>query len=256
MQIQWKFCAMVVHKHWWMGGGGGGGGGGDEGHVLNMPLSRKRGYDLIWFSIVNPPPPPPRPKVVKTIVSFSYQLVLAGSEDSKWGSPPQKKKKPESTPVHLKVNVSLNFLTRYMRNRKRLPCYLCDTMTSRNQGGSRIFIFGGAQKIVCVHAHHEHEARCPLRQGSRARLRSLEALSVFDALLCYIWALSLSILMQNGIKKPKVNQISRGGGGGGACAYCTPPPPCKSTIGNSCALWLVWGKKLPPGMCCLTTRGS
>ena len=25
---------------------------------------------------------------------------------------------------------------------------------------------GGAQKIMCAHAHHEREARCPLRPGS------------------------------------------------------------------------------------------
>ena len=35
---------------------------------------------------------------------------------------------------------------------------------------------GGEQKIMCVYAHHEREARSPLRLRSRARLRALEAL--------------------------------------------------------------------------------
>ena len=35
---------------------------------------------------------------------------------------------------------------------------------------------GGAQKIMCPHAHYEREIRSPFRQGSRARLRALEAL--------------------------------------------------------------------------------
>ena len=29
---------------------------------------------------------------------------------------------------------------------------------------------------MCAHAHHERDAQSPLRQGSRARLRALEAL--------------------------------------------------------------------------------
>ena len=45
---------------------------------------------------------------------------------------------------------------------------------------------GGAQKIMWVHAHHELEARSPLRPGSRARLKlkALEALGVFDGFSC------------------------------------------------------------------------
>ena len=38
---------------------------------------------------------------------------------------------------------------------------------------------GGAQKIMCAHAHYERETRSSFRQGSRARLRALEALWVF-----------------------------------------------------------------------------
>ena len=38
---------------------------------------------------------------------------------------------------------------------------------------------GGAQKIMCPHSHYERETRSPYRQGSRARLRALEALWVF-----------------------------------------------------------------------------
>ena len=46
---------------------------------------------------------------------------------------------------------------------------------------------GGAKAYKCaLHAHHEREARSPLRPGSRARLKALEALGVFDALLCYL----------------------------------------------------------------------
>ena len=41
---------------------------------------------------------------------------------------------------------------------------------------------GGAQKIICANAHYEREIRSPFRQGSRARLRALEALGVFNAL--------------------------------------------------------------------------
>ena len=51
--------------------------------------------------------------------------------------------------------------------------------------GSRI-PFRGVKKMMCAHAHHEREARGPLRPGSSARLRALEALRVFYALLCYL----------------------------------------------------------------------
>ena len=77
--------------------------------------------------------------------------------------------------------------------------------------GSRIFIGGGgggAQKIMRAHAHREHKTRSPLRPGPcRARLRALEALGVL-MLSRAIWALFVSILIQNGIKKkPIVDQI-------------------------------------------------
>ena len=59
----------------------------------------------------------------------------------------------------------------------RFPCYFL------SQGGSRIFISGGGgggggQKIMCALAHHEREARSPLRPGSRAHW-TLEALGGF-----------------------------------------------------------------------------
>ena len=39
---------------------------------------------------------------------------------------------------------------------------------------------GGAQTIIMrTHAHHEREAQRPLRPGSRARFRALEALGFF-----------------------------------------------------------------------------
>ena len=43
-----------------------------------------------------------------------------------------------------------------------------------------IFMGGGGAKIMCGHAHHEREARRPLRPGSRAPL------GFFDALSCYL----------------------------------------------------------------------
>ena len=47
------------------------------------------------------------------------------------------------------------------------------------------FFWGGAQKIMWQHANHKLKAQSPLRPGSRAHLRALEALWVFNALLCY-----------------------------------------------------------------------
>ena len=60
--------------------------------------------------------------------------------------------------------------------------YLCEYYCGfalKNRRGSRISFRGGggAQKIMCT--HHEREARSPLRPGSRARLRALEALGGF-----------------------------------------------------------------------------
>ena len=51
-----------------------------------------------------------------------------------------------------------------------------------HQGRIQDFHLGGAQKIICANAHYEREIRNPFRQGSRARLRALEALGVFNAL--------------------------------------------------------------------------
>ena len=65
--------------------------------------------------------------------------------------------------------------------------YQSSTLLSiRHRGGSRIFIGGGGgvQKIMCVHTHHEREARSLLRLGSR--LIALEALGCIDALSCYL----------------------------------------------------------------------
>ena len=44
------------------------------------------------------------------------------------------------------------------------------------RGGSRIFMGGGSANYYVRAKHHEREARSPLRPGSRARLRALEAL--------------------------------------------------------------------------------
>ena len=69
-----------------------------------------------------------------------------------------------------------------------------------------------AQNIMYTHAHHEREARSPLRLGSRTRVRALEALGVFDALSCY-----LSLIFKHSDtkwdKKSTVDQILGGWGG-------------------------------------------
>ena len=73
------------------------------------------------------------------------------------------------------------------------------------RGGYRIVMGegGGGGEIMRAHAHHEARSPNPLRQGSRARLRALEALNGFDALLCY-----LSLIFKHSDTK-----------------CCTPPPP-------------------------------
>ena len=83
------------------------------------------------------------------------------------------------------------------------------------------FFLGGAQNIMCMHAHHKHEDWSPLRPGSRTRLRALEALGVL-MLSRAIWAL-LSILIQNGIKKQNIADHLFFGGGGGGGPPATPP---------------------------------
>ena len=50
-------------------------------------------------------------------------------------------------------------------------------------GADQGFSFRGAQKIMCVHSHHERSPKSLIiRPGSMTRLRALEALRVFDAL--------------------------------------------------------------------------
>ena len=61
---------------------------------------------------------------------------------------------------------------------------------------------GGEAQKMCVDAHHEHGAQCLLRPGSRARLKALEALRVFDDLSSYLSLISKhSDTIQSGIKK-------------------------------------------------------
>ena len=67
------------------------------------------------------------------------------------------------------------------------------------QGRIQDFHLGGAQKIICANAYYERKLRSPFRQGSRARLRALEALGFFNAPYSAIWALCLSMLIQNGL---------------------------------------------------------
>ena len=68
--------------------------------------------------------------------------------------------------------------------------------------------------------------RTHFRQGSRARLRTLEALC-FNALSCYIWALFLSILIRKIWLKNILDPILGGGG-----AHLLHPPRI-----SHCYLW-------------------
>ena len=47
------------------------------------------------------------------------------------------------------------------------------------RGGSRIFIFRGAQRIIVAARTLRTENRTHIRQGSRARVRALGALGLF-----------------------------------------------------------------------------
>ena len=73
---------------------------------------------------------------------------------------------------------------------------------------------GGAEKIMCAHAHAHHD------WGPGPLIRALEALGVLMVSPA-IWALFLSILIQNGIRQNTVYiYIFWGGGVGGGC--CAP----------------------------------
>ena len=74
-----------------------------------------------------------------------------------------------------------------------------------------------------VHTHYERETRGPLRPGSRAHLRALEALWVFYALSCY-----LSLSLKHSDTKWDINNIVDQSLGEG----CTPvaPPPLNSPL--------------------------
>ena len=88
-----------------------------------------------------------------------------------------------------------------------------------------IYWGGGGAKDYVRDAQHEREARSPLRPGSRARLRALEALEIFGALSCYLSVIFGSILRKKLNKKPKTLYRSKTlffGGGGRAGAYCAP----------------------------------
>ena len=82
---------------------------------------------------------------------------------------------------------------------------------NRTRGGSRILLGGGGgRESLCAPTHNARaKPRSPLRPGSRARLRTLAALGVFDTLSCYLSHI-LRILIQNGIKKYSIK--FKGGG--------------------------------------------
>ena len=102
------------------------------------------------------------------------------------------------------------------------------------RGGSRIFIWegGGAQKIMCGHSiefihtpvslWHARisQARSPLRPGSRARLKALEALG-FYILSNAIWGHFYAFRYKMGFFK----KVDRNLGGASPCLLHHPPPP-------------------------------
>ena len=65
---------------------------------------------------------------------------------------------------------------------------------------------------MCMHIHHKGEAH----------LRALEALGIFNALLCYLSLIFKRSETKRG-KKHIVDQILGRGGGGGACTPVVPP---------------------------------
>ena len=81
--------------------------------------------------------------------------------------------------------------TRFNQNRgPENHVFVIDVWSPIQTGaGPGFFIFRGALKIMCVHAHYEREARRPLRPGSRALKWALEALGFFFyyySLSCYL----------------------------------------------------------------------
>ena len=103
--------------------------------------------------------------------------------------------------------------------------------TNRSQGRIQEFHVGGVQKIMCPHAHYERKTELTFDRGpgsSRAVLVLSRA----------IWALFLSILIKNWIKKHSWSNFR------GACASCTPldPPlgahlPLGTTLITWCNTW-------------------
>ena len=99
------------------------------------------------------------------------------------------------------------------------------------QGRIQDFHLGeGAQKIMSGHAHHEREARSSLRPGSRARLRALEPLGGFDALLCYM----SQIFKHSDTKWDLKNTVSNFRGA--RLLPPAPPPPSNSATGGNTVL--------------------
>ena len=95
--------------------------------------------------------------------------------------------------------------------------YKHNIVSSTHQGRIQDFHWGrgggGAQKIMCVHGHHESEAQSSLLPGGGG-WKLLGVLMLSNA----IWALFLSILIQNGIKKQ--NMVGKIWGRARAC--CAP----------------------------------
>ena len=77
---------------------------------------------------------------------------------------------------------------------------------------------GGAQEIMSANAHYERKTRSAFRQGSRARLRALEAPWLFYALSCYLSLISKHSDTKFDKKTQSIKFKFRGGGGGACCA--------------------------------------
>ena len=91
------------------------------------------------------------------------------------------------------------------------------------RGGSKIFISGGGVKDYVPSRTLRAQNRTHFRHGSRAHLRALEALGLFNALLCYLSVLFKHSDKKYWLKKHIVDPILVGEAVGRAC--CTPPPP-------------------------------
>ena len=91
---------------------------------------------------------------------------------------------------------------------------------------------GGAQKIMCQHAHYERGTKLTFGRGP-GPAKGPGSSGVVLMLSRGIWALFLSILMKNWIKKKHSWSNFRG-----ARACCAPPPPLDPPLPRT--RWYIW----------------